>query len=233
MGRFIHKLKKSLDTIMAPAEDPRLTYAQTCERQRALLARVQAALLEISAAKERLEAKAADIKTRMPQLEEQARRSLRDRREDLARLALQRYQLVASEFKQLEVQLGEIVQEEHRLRMTEQRLSAQIEAFYNRLDLVAARYSAAEAQIEISEAMTGVTEELAELGRAMEQAELKSEYMQARAAAIDRLVEDSILELPGSASQTADLQLAPPEIDKIVESHLLALKSELDETRLD
>jgi phage shock protein A len=227
MGRLIGKLKKGLGTLLAPAEDPRQTYAQTCERQRALLARVQQALVDISAAKKRLEAKAAEVRIRMPQMEEQARQWLRDGREDRARLALQRFELVASELQRLEAHLWEIEQEEHRLQLTEQRLSANIEAFYTRLEFIAARYSAAEAQVEINEALTGVSEELSELGLAMERAERKSEYMQARAAAIDRLVEENILELPGSTSAPAETQLAPPDLEGNVERHLLALKSGL------
>jgi phage shock protein A len=160
-------------------------------------------------------------------MEEQARQSLRDGREDMARLALQRYQMVASELKQLEGQMHDIEQEEHRLRLTEQRLSGQIEAFYTRLDLIAARYSAAEAQVEINEALTGVSEELAELGLAMEQAERKSEYMQARAAAIERLVEDNIFELPFSAGEMNGFQLTSLDTDEDIESKLLALKNEL------
>ncbi|GMQ79163.1 MAG: PspA/IM30 family protein [Anaerolineae bacterium] len=227
MGRLINKLKKGLNALMAPAEDPRQTYTRTCERQRVLLARVQQSLVEIAAVKKRLEVKAVDVRSRMPQIEEQARQSLRDGREDMARLALQRHQMVATELKQLEGQMRDIEQEEHRLRLTEQRLSAQIEAFYTRLDLIAVRYNAAEAQVEINEALTGVSEELAELGRAMEQAERKSEYMQARAAAIERLVEDNIFELPFSAGEMTGFQMASLGNDQDIESKLLALKNEL------
>ncbi len=227
MGRLFYKLKKGLKALMDSAQDPRQTYTQTSDRQRVLLARVQQSLVDITAVKKRLEGKAVDVRSRMPQFEEQARQLLRDGREDMARLALQRYQMVASELKQLEVQMRDIEQEEHRLRLTEQRLSAQIEAFYTRLDLIAARYSAAEAQVEINEALTGVTEELSELGRAMEQAERKSEYMQARAAAIERLVEDNIFEMPFSAGEMTGSQRAPLDNDEEIETKLLALKNEL------
>ena len=227
MARLINRLKKGLEGLMAPAEDPRLKYTQTWERQRLLLARVQNALADISAAKKRLEVKASNVRSRMPQMEEQARQSLREGREDMARLALQRRHLVTSELKQLEAQMNDVEQEEHRLRLTEQRLSAQIEAFNTRLDIIAARYSAAEAQVEINEALAGVSEELAELGQAMEQAERKSEYMQARAAAIDQLMKDSILDLPISAGTLSDLPIASLENDSDVEAQLQALKQEL------
>lgn len=227
MVRLIKKLKLGFDTLMAPAEDPRQTYNQTCDRQRTLLVQIHQALLNITVAKEMLESKASDVRVKMPKMEEQARQMLVHGKEGLARLVLQRYQLVASELQRLEEQLGEVEQEEQRLRYAEQRLSAQIEDFYTRMEFIAARYSAAEAQVEISESLTAVSDELAELGRAMEQAERKSEYMQARAAAIDELVAGNVLELPGSSGDRTNWKLALMDIDQNVESHMLALKSDL------
>ena len=55
--------------------------------------------------------------------------------------------------------------------LTEQRLSSEIEAFYARQEFIEARYSAAEAQVRIGEALGGISDDLSELGRAMEQAE--------------------------------------------------------------
>ena len=226
MGRFMKKLKQGLNTLMAPAEDPRETYLNSFDRQRVLLARVQKALMAIGQAKERLQAKAAEVSGKLPHFEDMARHSLQAGREDMARLSLQRYQLVKSELNQLNAHLREIEQEETRLWLTEQRLSNQIEAFYTRLEFAAARYSAAETQVQIGEAMNGVSEELAELGRAMEQVERKSEFMQARAAAIDELVDHNILEAPGAAHQI-NWELTPSGLDGEIDEHLLALKQEM------
>jgi len=223
MGRFMNKLKKGLDSLMAPAEDPRETYLNTFDRQRALLGRVQRALVEIGKVKERLSAKFTAVSSKLPLLEDEARQALHAGREDKARLSLQRYQLIKAELDQLEPQLAEIEQEEARLWLTEQRLSSQIEAFYTRLEFAAARYTAAEAQVHIGEAMSGVSEELAELGRQMEKVERKSENMQARAAAIDELVDFDILERPGRITKN-NLAIAPPALESEIDKHLAALK---------
>ncbi len=224
MARLFNKLKKGLETMMAPAEDPRLTYAQTYDRQRALLGKVQQALADIGATKNRLEKNTLEVQAKLPQLEQQARQALIKGRKDLARLALQRHRLVAGELERLQTQLYEIEQEEQRLWLTEQRLSSEIEAFYARQEFIEARYSAAEAQVRIGEALGGISEDLSELGRAMEQAERKSEYMEARAAAINRLIEDNILEIP-AITVTSQEELAT--LDDQVEAHLEALRQEL------
>ena len=168
-GRLSKRMKKGMETLLTPAEDPRQTHVSSFERQRGLLVKVQTALDEVSKAKSRLEAKAADTRAKLPQLEELARQALREEREDLARLRLQRRQLASIELQGLEKQLLEIEREEHRLSLTEQRLSSQLTAFYTRQELIAARYSAAEAQVHIGEALSGVSGELAELNQAMDQ----------------------------------------------------------------
>ena len=96
-GRFGKKLKKSMDTLLTPAEDPRQTHVSNLERQRGLLIKVQNALQEVGKAKNHLEAKAAETRAKLPQLEDLARQALREGREDLARLRLQRRQLAGIE----------------------------------------------------------------------------------------------------------------------------------------
>jgi phage shock protein A len=226
MGRlngFSKKLKSLGTALFSPAEDPRTAYTFAFDRQRELLSKVQAALAAVGATKERLETKAAAVRAKLPQLEGRAAEALQVGREDMARLALQRRHLAALELQTLERQLLEIEHEEHRLSLTEQRLSTQLETFFARQEMLAARYSAAEAQVQIGEALSGVSDELAELDQAMQQAERKSALMQARAAAIDRLVDDGLLELPGSASD----ELMPLDVSRAVEDQLATLKARL------
>jgi phage shock protein A len=227
-GRLSKRVKKSMDSLLSPAEDPRQTYASTFEKQRGLLVKVRSALLEVGQAKSRLETKATETRAKLPQLEDLAREALREGREDLARLRLQRRQLAGIELQGLEKQLLEIEREEHRLSLTEQRLSSQLAAFYTRQELIAARYSAAEAQVHIGEALSGVSSELADLSQAMAQAERKSEQMQARAAAIDRLVDEGLLEIPAAVDLAADDDWLPDDKIADVEEQLAALKAEID-----
>jgi len=233
LRRCIWLVKNWLHAFLAPAEDPRQTFAYAYQRQRELLVKVQHALADIAASKNQLEAKTAEVSSKLPQLQEQARRSLIAGREDLARLALQRRHVAAIELHTLEEQVREVQQEEQRLSLSEQRLATQIEAFFARQELIAARYSTAEAQVRIAEALSGVSQELADLGLALAQAEQKAESMEARASAIDHLVEAGILALPGLPTgdhverRLGELDLAPD-----VDDQLDALKHEIAEGKL-
>src|SRR5215471_13342181 len=193
-------LAKGAGVALAPAPDPRVTHLTTHQKQRALLNQVIKATQEVTAAKERLKATADDVRSKLPAMVEQARNELRLGHEAGARVALQRRQVVANELATLERQLAEVEKEEAALTIIEQRLSGQIEAFAARQEVIRARYSAAEAQVRINEAMTGVSQDFADLTAALHRAEQTTEAMQARATAIDRLVEDGDLESIGLAT---------------------------------
>ncbi len=195
---LVKTLKGGLKALFAPAEDPRRAFDCSLDRQRQLLAKVQQALQDIGRAKSRLAAKAGELQSQIPQLKEQSRHSFKDGREDLARLALRRAEIAAAELQTMQQQLRIIDQDERQLSLIERQLSAYLETFYARQEYLLARYSAAEAQVQICEALTGVSGELAQLGRVLELAEGESERMFARAAAIERLIENGLLEMPAS-----------------------------------
>lgn len=199
MANFLVKtLKGGLEALFAPAEDPRLAFDCSLDRQRQLLAKVRQALQDIDRAKSRLATKAGELQSQIPQLKEGGRHSFKDGREDLARLHLRRAETASAELQTIRQQLQMIEQDEQQLSLIERQLAAYLEAFYTRQDYILARYSAAEAQVQICEALTGVSDELAQLGRVLELAEGESERMIARAAAIERLIEDGLLEMPTS-----------------------------------
>jgi phage shock protein A len=228
--RFLARLKVVLSqgasVALAPAPDPRVTNLTSHQKQRALLDQVVRAGQEVTAAKLRLEATAEAVRQKLPAMEEQARQELRSGNEAMARLALQRREVVAHELRTLERQLAEVEKEESALAVIEQRLAGQIEAFAARQEVVKARYSAAEAQVRINEAMTGVSQDFAELTATLHRAEQTTSDMEARATAIDRLVHDGDMETIGFAagSDAIDARYETLGADEDVERRLRALK---------
>ena len=210
-------LAKGASVALAPAPDPRVTNLTTHQKQRALLDQVVKAGHEVAAAKQRLKATADSVRKKLPSMEDQARTELGSGHEAMARLTLQRRQVVARELETLEAQLAEVEKEEAALAVIEQRLSGQIEAFSARQEVIKARYSAAEAQVRINEAMTGVSQDFAELTAALQRAEQTTDEMEARATAIDRLVREGDLE-------AIDGRFSPIGSEEDVERQLNALK---------
>jgi phage shock protein A len=176
------------------AEDPRETLAYACDRQEEMLADVRRSLVEVTASKYQLAAQIQRLEQRLPQLDDQAGRAVAFSRDDLARQALERRQLVDRQLTDLRRQLEEVTSEEHKLRQSEQRFASAVEAFRNRRDLLSARYTAAEAQYEAQRSLAGLSGEITDLGASIRRAEEKIERMQGRAFAIDELLSSGALE---------------------------------------
>lgn len=217
-------LKSSLNVLLAPAEDPRQTYADPGQHQRDLLAQVQQALEANAALQARLEGRLAQLRERLSRLDAQARQALGAGREDLARLALQRKQTCLAELARLDQQLAEAADEESRLTRAEQQFAQRLDAFRGRRLALSARYTAAQAQTQAIEALMSLSGESAVLGSALERAEEKIERLQARAAALNGLVAENDTLAPGE--DAVEQALRELSTQQAVEAELAALKAE-------
>ena len=218
LRKMLSQPKAWLGNLLAPASDPRqaFTSASPADRQQELLSQLRTSLAVITASKVRLSARAAEADARLPELEMRARSAAAGGRLDIARVTLQRRQLAAAELVDLRRQVEELESEEQRLGLVEQRVTSAIDAFRARQEMLAARQTAAEAQIRVGEALAGVSGEIGGLGAALEEAELNAERMEARAGAIDRLIGEGSLE--GGAGLLLDA-----EAEAEVEAQLRAL----------
>lgn len=229
LSRMTTLIKAKVNELLGAAEDPRHLLDYSYERQLELLQQVKRGIVEVVTARRRLELQAAKQRENAAKLEEQARRALSAGREDLARLALERKQLALAQLEELERQIAGLEQEQQRLTQAEARLSAKVEAFRTQKEVIKARYSAAEAQVRIGEAVTGLSEELADVGLAVQRAEEKTEQLQARAAAIDELVAAGTLEEYTGRADAIEQELERMALKQSVESELEALKRQLQQ----
>ena len=94
--------------------------------------------------------------------------------------------------------------------------------------MIKAQYSAAEAQVRISEAATGIGDEMADTGLAIQRAKDKTEQMQARASAVEELIESGTLEEITAGDKTAlDRELEQIQATNQVDRELAAMKAEV------
>ena len=229
LTRIPQAIQNGIRSIFEPAEDPRKAYADAYSRQRDLLLNVQRALIDIESVKSKLEVKLPEVEAKLPQLKSFAKQALKDQGEDSARVALQRYQIASMELETLKSQIDEVGIEEKRMSLVEQQLTTQIEASFARQEVIYARYNAFEAEMRISEALSGVSKEITDLDAALKQAEDKTKSMQARAVDVEQLIASDIgAGISGYAKLLENYDLDSPDVQKLIDDQLEALKRELD-----
>ncbi|MDX3308161.1 PspA/IM30 family protein [Streptomyces sp. ME08-AFT2] len=222
---FRIKANKALDK----AEDPREVLDYSYAQQQEMLRKVQRGVADVATSRKRIELQISQLQQSGGKLEGQAQQALAAGREDLAREALTRRTAVASQVTDLETQQSSLQDQEEKLTLASQRLQAKVDAFRTRKETIKATYTAAEAQTRITEAVTGIGEEMGDVGLAMQRAQDKTEQMQARAGALDELLASGALEDATLPAGRDDIQA---ELERVtagsdVDRELAMMKAQL------
>lgn len=229
-GRMSTVVKAKISKMLDKAEDPAETLEYSYQKQLEQLQNVKKGIADVVTAKKRLQAQESDLQQKVVKLDTQARQALAANREDLARTALERKNVLQTELQSLDGQVKELEQQQEALTQSEQNLRAKIEQFRTKKEVIKAQYSAAEAQVRISEAATGVGNEMADVGMAMQRAMDKTESMKARANAVQELEAAGTFEdltALGPGEDDIDRQLRELSSGSAVDSELAKLKAEL------
>jgi phage shock protein A len=227
LSRAATVVKARISKLLDRAEDPAVTLDYSYEKQLELLQNVKRGVADVVTAKKRLELQTQKLEQDVAKLEGQARQALAGGREDLARQALERKAMVRQQLQGLDQQIAGLEAQQAKLVESEKRLSAKVEAFRSQKEVIKAQYSAAEAQVRIGEAASGIGEEMADVGLAIQRAKDKTEDMQARAAAVDELVEAGTLEDFTAGETALDRELAELSASGQVDAELAKLKAEV------
>ncbi len=221
---FKSKANKALDKY----EDPRETLDYSYQKQLELLQNVRRGVADVATSRKRVELQASKMNSEVERLTTAAQRALESNREDLAREALTRKAGLQEQLNDLQTQHAALQAEEEKLVRASSRLQAKVDAFRTRKETIKATYSAAEAQTRINEAFTGISEEMGDVGLAIQRAEDKTQELQARASAVDELLASGALEDPtGLAKDDISRELDALAANSSVESELAAMKAQL------
>ena len=227
LSRMNTIVKSKMTRILDRAEDPRETLDYAYDKQMEMLRNVKRGVVEMVTTKRRLELQAAKVRDSVAKLEDQAGQAMAAGREDLARLALQRKQTALIELEGLDQQVANLEIEQEKLTNAEQRLQAKVEAFRSKKEIIKAQYSAAQAQVRIGSALSGLSEEMGDVSLAVERAENKTEHLRAKAGAIDELAEAGVLEDFSGRSDPIGRELAQLTAGQNVEAELASLRAGL------
>jgi phage shock protein A len=212
------------------AEDPGQVMDYSYSRQLEQLQQLRRSIAEVVTNEKRLEMQQSQLLDKVNRLDGQALQALQANREDLARMALQRKEAILVQINGYEQQIAQLRAQEEKLISMERTVTARVEAFRTQKEMVKAQYSAAQAQVKINEAVTGISQEMSEMNLAMQRAQDKVLTMQARAEAMNTLIEQGTLGdqgLLGSGGDPLERELHQIASQQNVEAQLQAMKQQL------
>ena len=221
---FRAKANKALDR----AEDPRETLDYSYKRQLELLTKVRRGVADVATSRKRVELQVAQLKQQSDKLTEQAQKALSMGREDLAREALTRKSALTSQMTTCRPSRPSCRARRRSSRSPPSGCRPRSSPSARKKETIKAKYTAAEAQTRINEAFSGISEEMGDVGMAVQRAEDKTAQMQARAGAIDELIASGALDDASSINRGDDIsrELEAMSSQSDVETELAALKAE-------
>jgi phage shock protein A len=218
------KANKALDKAENPADMLDLSY----EKQMENLTKVRRALADVATARKRLELQATQLQAQAQKLQDQAKQALGQGQEDLARQALARRATLAEQLESLGTQHQQVEAQQQQLETTASRLQAQVDAFRTKKETLKASYTASKAQASIGEAVSGISESMTDAGMTLDRAQDKIAQMQARAGAIDELLDTGALpDALGGGGDDIQKQLDATSKAGQVDDELAALKAQI------
>ncbi len=226
-SRFSTIVKAKMNSAADAAEDPNEMLDYSYEKQMEMLQKVRRGIADVTTAKHRVQGQLTQLTEQTNKLEAQARQALQLGREDLARTALTRKSTIDGQATALAGQVADLDAQQQKLMDGEARLSAKINAFRSQKEVMKAQYSAAQAQVRIGEAASGLSEEMGDVQLAMQRAQDKTETMKARASALDELAGTDVLPELGPGGDDLDRQLAQLGAGDAVELQLEAMRRSL------
>jgi len=213
------------------AEDPGQVMDYSYSKQIEQLQQLRRSIADVVTNEKRLEMQQSQLIEKINRLDQQAMQALQANREDLARMALQRKETLLVQINSYEQQLAQLKAQEEKLLNMERTISARVEAFRTQKEMVKAQYSAAQAQVKINETVTGISEEMTEMNLAMQRAQDKVLTMQARANAMEELIDQGTLSEQGmlgaGSGDTLERELQKISTEQNVEAQLQAMKQQL------
>jgi phage shock protein A len=232
-GRLSSVVKAKTSAALDRAENPSQTLDYSYEKQLELMAGVKNGITEVATSRKRLENQREAARQQVDKLGEQARQALAVGREDLARAALERKNTAQGEVDSFDAQVAELASQRDQLIDSQRALQAKLDAFRTQKEVIKAQYSAAQAQVELSEATTGVGGQMADVGQAAQRAIEKTEDMKARASAMDELEQAGTF---GDLTQLGDGDEVDRQLAQLgdaggVDAELAQMKAQLAESK--
>ena len=217
------KTNKALDAAEKPDEMLDLSYEQMLDQ----ITKVRQALVTIAASRKQIELQEQQLQHSVDHLQDQAKAALAQGREDLAREALSRKAAAQAQIDGMEPQHQQLTEEEQKMEQTLQALQQRVNSFRTQKETLKAQYTAASAMTSVNESVAGISSTLGDSGAALQRAQDKIATMQARAGALDELLQSGVLEDVGGDTDDIQKELDEAGTAADVDNELAALKAQI------
>lgn len=208
-------------------EDPRTSLDYSLTRLEDNRREISRSLIEVTAARQRLETQHNQLSGQIRKYQGQAEASVKSGQDEMARSVLERRQEAQTRLTELEANIASLDQQIDNLKQSQSALDRKISLFRAKKEELKSLYDSSRAQLRVREALSGISQDLADVGSTIERIEERIQMMRSRTEAINSLVSEGVLrEALEPGVDDIDRRLADIERSQVIEDELARLKSE-------
>lgn len=227
LSRFKTIFQARANEVAEQFEDPKASLDYSLAKLEESRGQIGRSLIEVSAAQKRLESQRSHLLEAIQKNDEQAQSAVKAGRDDLARTALERKQEAESRKLELEANIANLERQVENLKASQLNLERKIALFRSKKEELKAIYDSSKAQLRVREALSGISEDLADVGNTIQRAETRIREMQSRSDAIEGLIAEGVLtDALEPDRDDIDRELSRIGRQQAVEEELARLKSE-------
>jgi phage shock protein A len=217
------RANKALDAAERPDEMLDLSYEDMLDQ----ITEVKRALVSIAASRKHIELQEQQLQHTVEHLDDAARAALAQGKEDLAREALNRKAAAQQQIAGFDAQRDELNEQQQKMEQALSALQDRVNKFRSQKEVLKAQYQAARAQAAVSETTTGISGSSGGTGTELQRSMDKIEAMQARAGAMDELLQSGVLEDVGGSTDGIEQELDEAGRNAKVDKELAAMRAEI------
>ena len=225
-GRVADLFQAKTHKLLTSLEDPNETLDLSYEKMIVGLQETKRHLADVVAQQQSLKRQIAGVEREVAQTEADAREAVASDRDDLARACLVHKQDALQKHAVLTQALAAIDPQVAKLVDYQSKLSARIDQFKTQKDVMKTTYTAAQAQVRVTESLTGLGDRLGGTGDAMRRAEEKVTGMRDRADAMEGMMAAGQLTDQFDPRTDTQRQIATMRAENAVEDDLARLKAQ-------
>jgi phage shock protein A len=230
MSLFKHAaniLEAKVNRLLSKAEDPAETLDLSYEKMITNLQESKRHLADVVTERVSLENQIAQAQKQVTKAEDDARMALNANREDLARSALAEKQAELQKIAALQEAHDSVAAQAQKLMDYEHTLQDRIEQFRVQKEVMKTQMAAAQAQVQVSQSLSGLGHGLDDAGDALRRMQDRTAHEQARAQAMEGLLESGAIADPLDHRSQTDREMDQLRAHSGVDDELARMKAEL------
>jgi phage shock protein A len=229
-GRIADLFQAKTHKLLNSLEDPNDTLDLSYEKMLAGLQDTKRHLADVVAQQQSLHRQIEKQEAEVAEAEGDARMAVSCGRDDLARAALVHKQDALHKRQALDEALAAITPQVQKLVDYQRKLAARIDLFRTQKEVMKTTFTAAQAQVKVTESLTGIGDRLGGTGDALRRANEKVDGMRDKADAMDHMLQSGVLTDQFDDRSATQRELEAMRTGSAVDDELARLKAEAKKT---